>query len=183
MLYDSTSGVLSELIRTAFVPKDGSRFIVADFSAIEARIIAWFAGEKWRMDVFANGGDIYCASASQMFHVPVEKNGINGHLRQKGKQAELACIAEGQLVLTDIGLVPIEKVTKKHKLWDGEDWVTHDGIVFRGKNEVIEYEGLIATPDHLVWVEGKPEPIPLESPPPAAHISYKPEMVNEQYGW
>jgi DNA polymerase len=161
MLYDSTSGVLSELIRTAFVPKDGSRFIVADFSAIEARIIAWFAGEKWRMEVFANGGDIYCASASQMFHVPVEKNGINGHLRQKGKQAELACIAEGQLVLTDIGLVPIEKVTKKHKLWDGEDWVTHDGIVFRGKKEVIEYEGLIATPDHLVWVEGKPEPIPL----------------------
>ena len=90
MLYDSTSSVLSELIRTAFVPKDGYRFIVADFSAIEARIIAWFAGEKWRMDVFANGGDIYCASASQMFHVPVEKNGINGHLRQKGKIAELA---------------------------------------------------------------------------------------------
>ncbi|MGI6633815.1 MAG: DNA polymerase [Christensenellales bacterium] len=90
MLYDSTSSVLSELIRTAFVPKDGSRFIVADFSAIEARIIAWFAGEKWRMDVFEKGGDIYCASASQMFHVPVEKNGINGHLRQKGKIAELA---------------------------------------------------------------------------------------------
>lgn len=90
MLYDSTSSVLSELIRTAFVPKDGSRFIVADFSAIEARIIAWFAGEKWRMDVFEKGSDIYCASASQMFHVPVEKNGINGHLRQKGKIAELA---------------------------------------------------------------------------------------------
>jgi DNA polymerase len=90
MLYDSTSSVLSELIRTAFVPKDGSRFIVADFSAIEARIIAWFAGEKWRMGVFENGGDIYCASASQMFHVPVEKNGVNGHLRQKGKIAELA---------------------------------------------------------------------------------------------
>lgn len=90
MLYDSTSSVLSELIRTAFVPRDGSRFIVADFSAIEARIIAWFAGEKWRMEVFENGGDIYCASASQMFNVPVEKNGINGHLRQKGKIAELA---------------------------------------------------------------------------------------------
>jgi DNA polymerase len=90
MLYDSTSSVLSELIRTAFVPKDGSRFIVADFSAIEARIIAWLAGERWRMDVFENGGDIYCASASQMFHVLVEKNGINGHLRQKGKIAELA---------------------------------------------------------------------------------------------
>jgi len=90
LLYDSTSGVLSELIRTAFVPKDGSRFIVADFSAIEARIIAWLAGEKWRMEVFENGGDIYCASASKMFHVPVEKNGINGHLRQKGKISELS---------------------------------------------------------------------------------------------
>jgi DNA polymerase len=81
MLYDSVSEVLSELIRTAFVPKEGYRFIVADFSAIEARIIACLAGEKWRMDVFAKGGDIYCASASQMFNVPVEKNGINGLLR------------------------------------------------------------------------------------------------------
>ena len=90
LFYESTTGVLSELIRTAFIPKPGTRFIVADFSAIEARIIAWLAGEKWRMEVFASGGDIYCASASMMFHVPVEKNGINGHLRQKGKIAELA---------------------------------------------------------------------------------------------
>ena len=90
LLYDSIPNVLSELIRTAFVPKSGCRFVVADFSAIEARVIAWLAGEQWRMDVFANGGDIYCASASQMFNVPVEKNGINGHLRQKGKIAELA---------------------------------------------------------------------------------------------
>lgn len=90
MLYESIPNVLSELIRTAFIPKEGCRFIVADFSAIEARVIAWLAGEKWRMDVFANGGDIYCASASQMFNLPVEKNGVNGHLRQKGKIAELA---------------------------------------------------------------------------------------------
>lgn len=90
MLYDSVPLVLSELIRTAFVPKPGCRFFVADFSAIEARVIAWLAGELWRQDVFAAGGDIYCASASQMFHVPVEKHGINGHLRQKGKIAELA---------------------------------------------------------------------------------------------
>ncbi|MCH3964576.1 MAG: DNA polymerase [Clostridium sp.] len=90
LLYDSIPSVLSELIRTAFIPMYGSRFIVADFSAIEARVIAWLAGERWRMDVFAGGGDIYCASASQMFNVPVEKNGINGHLRQKGKIAELA---------------------------------------------------------------------------------------------
>ena len=90
-LYDSPADVLSQLIRTAFIAPANHRFIVADFSAIEARVIAWLADEKWRMQVFANGGDIYCASASQMFHVPVEKHGINGHLRQKGKVAELAC--------------------------------------------------------------------------------------------
>jgi len=90
LLYESIPNVLSELIRTAFIARPGCRFIVADFSAIEARVIAWLAGERWRLDVFADGGDIYCASASQMFNVPVEKNGINGHLRQKGKIAELA---------------------------------------------------------------------------------------------
>ncbi|MGL5972280.1 MAG: DNA polymerase, partial [Oscillospiraceae bacterium] len=90
MLYEDVPDTLSQLIRTAFVPRDGYKFIVADFSAIEARVIAWFAGESWRADVFANGGDIYCASASQMFGVPVEKNGINSHLRQKGKISELA---------------------------------------------------------------------------------------------
>lgn len=89
-LYESTPNVLSELIRTAFVPRPGCRFIVADFSAIEARVIAWLSGEQWRLDVFETGGDIYCASASQMFHVPVEKHGQNAHLRQKGKIAELA---------------------------------------------------------------------------------------------
>lgn len=90
MLYGSVPDVLSELIRTAFIPREGAKFIVADFSAIEARVIAWLAGENWRLDVFKNGGDIYCASASQMFKVPVEKHGVNGHLRQKGKIAELA---------------------------------------------------------------------------------------------
>lgn len=90
MLYEDIPDTLSQLIRTAFVPQDGRKFIVADFSAIEARVIAWFAVERWRLKVFEDGGDIYCASASQMFHVPVEKHGINGHLRQKGKIAELA---------------------------------------------------------------------------------------------
>lgn len=90
LLYDSTPDVLSQLIRTAFVPKAGSTFFVADFSAIEARVIAWLAGEEWRQQVFAEGKDIYCASASQMFGVPVEKHGVNAHLRQKGKIAELA---------------------------------------------------------------------------------------------
>lgn len=91
LCYNSVPDVLSQLIRTAFIAKPGHTFLVADYAAIEARVIAWMAGEKWRMDVFANGGDIYCSSASQMFKVPVEKHGVNGHLRQKGKIAELAC--------------------------------------------------------------------------------------------
>ena len=90
LLYEDVPDTLSQLIRTAFIPKDGAQFLVADFSAIEARVIAWYAGETWRQKVFEQGGDIYCASASQMFKVPVEKHGINGHLRQKGKIAELA---------------------------------------------------------------------------------------------
>ena len=90
LLYDDIPDTLSQLIRTSFIPLENKTFIVADFSAIEARVIAWFAGENWRKDVFARGGDIYCASASQMFGVPVEKHGVNGHLRQKGKIAELA---------------------------------------------------------------------------------------------
>lgn len=90
LLYEDVPDTLSQLIRTAFIPREGAQFLVADFSAIEARVIAWYADESWRQKVFEHGGDIYCASASQMFKVPVEKHGINGHLRQKGKIAELA---------------------------------------------------------------------------------------------
>lgn len=89
-LYEDIPDTLSQLVRTAFVPQGGRKFIVSDFSAIEARVIAWFAGEHWRTEVFKTGGDIYCASASAMFHIPVEKHGVNAHLRQKGKIAELA---------------------------------------------------------------------------------------------
>lgn len=95
LTYGSVPDTLSQLIRTAFIPSEGHKFVVADFSAIEARVIAWLAGESWRQEVFAKGGDIYCASASQMFKVPVEKHGINGHLRQKGKIAELALGYQG----------------------------------------------------------------------------------------
>ena len=91
MLYDSPSDVLSQLIRTAFIPKEGCRFIVSDFSAIEARVLAWLAGEDWVLNAFKNGEDIYCSTASQMFGVPVVKHGVNGDLRQKGKVATLAC--------------------------------------------------------------------------------------------
>ena len=158
-IYGNTPDILSQLIRTMLIPKPGCEFIVADFSAIEARVLAWLAGEQWRLDAFKRGEDIYCASASQMFGVPVEKHGINGELRAKGKVAELACIAEGQMVLTDCGEVPIEKVTTDMKVWDGEEWVEHEGVVYKGEREVITYEGLTATPDHLVWIEGKSSPV------------------------
>lgn len=121
LLWDDVPDVLSQLIRTAIVAEDGCRFIVDDYSAIEARVIAWLAGEKWRQDVFARGGDIYCASASAMFGVPVVKHGVNGHLRQKGKIAELAlgygggigalkAMGADKMGLSDVELVEI--VTK-----------------------------------------------------------------------
>ncbi|MCR4839635.1 MAG: hypothetical protein K5897_12000, partial [Eubacterium sp.] len=159
LLYDDIPDTLSQLIRTAFIARPGYKFIVSDYSAIEARVLAHLAGETWRTKVFAEGGDIYCASASQMFHVPVEKHGVNGHLRQKGKQAELACIAEGELVLTNHGLIPIEDVKLTDLLWDGESWVKHEGVINKGNGEVITYEGLTATSDHLVWIEGESQPI------------------------
>lgn len=97
ILYESPSDVLSQLIRTAFIPREGTRFIISDFSAIEARVLAWLAGEQWVLDAFENGEDIYCRTASRMFGVPVEKHGVNGHLRQKGKIATLACGYQGAL--------------------------------------------------------------------------------------
>ena len=117
--------------------------IVADFSAIEARVLAWLSGEQWRLDAFNRGEDIYCASASAMFGVPVVKHGINGELRAKGKVAELACIAKGQLVLTDCGYVPIESVKKFMSVWDGDGWVRHGGVIYKGLQNVINYDGLM----------------------------------------
>ena len=106
MTFGNVPNVLSELIRTVLIPKPNYRFIVADFSAIEARVLSWLAGEQWRLDTFRNGGDIYCASASQMFRVPVEKHGVNGHLRQKGKISELACGYGGSVgALKNMGAV------------------------------------------------------------------------------
>lgn len=273
VMFDSVPDVLSQLIRTAFVAREGSRFIVADFSAIEARVIAWLAGEEWRMKAFAEGKDIYCASASAMFGVPVVKHGINGELRQKGKVAELACgyggsvgalkafgadkmgltepemqsivdnwrassprivqlwwdvdraikqtledgtthrthglmfslqkgilfirlpsgrslayvkprlidgkityegvssnkgwarlesygpkfvencIAEGTQVLTDRGWIEIQNVTTKDALWDGEQWVSHEGLINKGIQEVINIDGALMTPDHKVLTQ------------------------------
>lgn len=159
VLYDGVADPLSQLVRTAIIPEEGHKILVADFSAIEARVTAWFAGEEWKLQAFRDGQDIYCATASQMFHVPVVKHGINGELRQKGKVAELACIAEDELVLTDRGLVPIQNVTLSHRVWDGREWVAHDGVVCRGEKEVVTYGGLTATPDHMVFIEGSDWPV------------------------
>ena len=151
LLYDSVPNVLSELIRTAFVPREGMKFIVSDFSAIEARVIAWLAGEKWRQEVFKNGEDIYCASASQMFGVPVEKHGVNGHLRQKGKISELALGYGGavgalkamgalNMGLTEEELQPLVTSWRDSnpaitKLWWDVDRAVKDCIKLRVKTE------------------------------------------------
>lgn len=157
-LWGSAPQVLSELIRAAFVAEPGSRFLVADYSAIEARTIAWLAGEQWVLDLFEAGGDIYCETGTRMFRQVVEKH---SPLRQRAKVAVLACIAEGQPVLTRRGLVPIEDVTPGEHVWDGVEWVTQEGPIFKGVRDVITHDGLTATPDHLVWVEGEQNPIPL----------------------
>jgi len=159
LIFGQPFDTLAQLVRTVLTATPNKKLVDADFSAIEARVISWLAGEKWRLKAFEAGEDIYCTSASQMFRVPVEKHGVNSHLRSRGKVAELACIAEGSPVLTDHGLVPIERVTAEMRLWDGENWVRHDGVVCRGVRECIEYEGLIATTDHLVFIEGKSRPV------------------------
>ena len=273
VMFDSVPDILSQLIRTAFVAREGSRFIVADFSAIEARVIAWLAGEEWVLEAFAANRDIYCETASKMFGVPVVKHGINGDLRQKGKISALACgyggsvgalkafgadkmgltddrlqelvnqwraanphivklwwdvdraikqtledgtthrthglmfslqkgilfirlpsgrslayvkprlidgkityegvssnkgwsrlesygpkfvencLAEGTQVLTDRGWIEIQNVTTKDALWDGEQWVSHEGLINKGIQEVINIDGALMTPNHKVLTQ------------------------------
>lgn len=151
MLYEDVPDTLSQLIRTAFVASEGRKLIVADFSAIEARVIAWFAGETWRQKVFAEGKDIYCASASQMFGVPVEKHGVNGHLRQKGKIAELALGYGGsvgalkamgaiEMGLSEEELPPLVDAWRQAnpnitKLWWDVDHAVMEAVRFKRTNE------------------------------------------------
>jgi DNA polymerase len=116
---------------------DGKPMLNADYSAIEARVLAWLAGEQWRLDVFAGHGKIYEASIAQMLGIPLES--VTKDLRQRGKVSELACIAEGELVLTDIGLVPIQNVTTEMRVWDGKTFVRHQGLAYRGVRQVITY--------------------------------------------
>ena len=178
LLYDSVPEVLAECVRTAFVPRDGNLFYVADFSAIEARVIAWLAGEKWRLKAFARGEDIYCASASKMFGVPVVKHGINGELRQKGKIAELALGYGGSVgALTSMGalemglkeeeLQPLVKAWRNANpnivaLWWDVDTAVKETIKEKGRREThglkIEYKDkklLIRLPSgrHLCYID------------------------------
>ena len=158
LLYDNVPDILSQLIRTAFVPKENMKFYVADFSSIEARVIAWLAGETWREELFKKGGDIYCMSASQMFGVPVVKHGINGDLRQKGKIAELACGYGGSVgALTAMGALDMGLKEDELKplvlswreanqnivaLWWAVDKAIKDAIVVKGltRTHGIEFE-------------------------------------------
>lgn len=133
-------------------------FTVSDYSAIEARLTAWAAGEDSVLESFRNGEDIYVATAERMGGAKA------GFDRQRGKSATLGCIAEGSLVLTDRGLVPIENVGIADKVWDGVEFVRHEGVVYKGQKEVMHYDGLTATPDHKVWAsfEGEPRTVRLD---------------------
>ena len=279
-LYESIPEVLAQCVRTAFIPAEGMKFIVADFSSIEARVLAHLAGEQWKVEAFREGKDIYCEIASRMFHMKVEKHGENAEYRQRGKQAELSCgyqggvgalqamgaleagmkedelqplvdawrkanphivqlwyevekaaktaikekttakthglvftyrggmlyitlpsgrnlsyvkprlgenrfggesitymgndfarhwsridtfggklvencLATGTLVITDKGLIPIERVEVNMRVWDGVEWVKHEGIINRGIQHVITYEGIKATPDHKIFIDDR----------------------------
>lgn len=187
LLFDSTPGVLSELIRTAFVPKPGCRFIVADFSAIEARVLAWFAGEQWRLDTFEQGGDIYCASASKMFGVPVVKHGENGHLRQKGKIAELALGYGGAVgALTSMGALEMglqeEELQPLVSQWRNSNphitkfWWDVDAAAVKAVRERTEVPlGKL----HFIYRSG----ILFVTLPSGRKLSYiKPRMVQNRFG-
>lgn len=145
---------LKKLVRPLLV----GPFTVSDYSAIEARLTAWAAGEDSVLESFRNGEDIYVATAERMGGAKA------GFDRQRGKSATLGCIAEGSLVLTDRGLVPIENVGVADKVWDGVEFVRHEGVIYKGQKEVMHYDGLTATPDHKVWAsfEGEPRTVRLD---------------------
>ena len=156
LLYGNVTGCLSELVRTALIPEEGQRFIVCDYSAIEARVLAWISGEEWALEEFRGAGQIYEATGAMMFHVPKEtiaKGGCNHDKRQAAKTAVLACVAEGQLVLTDRGPVPIESVDTDDLLWDGAEWVRHEGVAFQGIQSTVLVNGVELTDDHKILTE------------------------------
>ena len=164
--------MLGNAVRGSLIAEKDKKFVISDLSNIEGRVLAWLAGEEWKVKAFAEfdkgiGHDIYVLAYARAFGVTPEvvlddkKNGV-GLMRAIGKVMELACIAEGQQVLTDSGLRAIEDIRLIDRVWDGVEFVTHEGVVCRGEKTVGTYDGLEATADHLVFVEGKSQPIPFE---------------------
>ena len=144
------------MLRACLIAPPGDVFSIADFSSIEARVTAWLAGEQWVLDSARAGHDLYKATWSAMAGVTVDQ--VTDDERQRGK---VACLAEGTLVLTDRGLVEIQKVASEDLVWDGVEWVTQDGPIYMGRKEVMTYDGLTATGDHRVWIEGERRPVQL----------------------
>ena len=157
---DGVLPFISRMTRRILSAEEGNIFLSGDFANIEARIPVWLSGQEDMVTAYREGKDVYRLTAAPIYSLRPDE--LTKQQRQVGKVVVLACIAEGELVLTDKGLVPIEKVTVDMKLWDGVEWVTHDGPIFQGYKEVITYAGLTATRDHKVYVEGEQEPLPFE---------------------
>lgn len=163
MLYADPLSAVSDILRGLICAEPGKKIVAADYSNIEGRVLAWLAGEDWKLQAFRDfdngvGHDLYKITAGGILGKN-PKDVTKDERQSHGKVPELACIAEGQLVLTDHGLIPIERVELFHKVWDGVGYQGHDGVAYRGEKEVFEYDGLTATADHIVWIEGQTRPV------------------------